>query len=282
MRFFVRDRSEWKAICSKRTVWLSVFLFHWILCSTFLFRITCTAIEFTGEFNAKRSRRRRGLTTRRIFGLFFHRTQGTPCIICCTNTGKFENRTQAKSIARNYLDSDGRTRYSLCLFPKFAQQILKSLKTRTKQIIICQRNQNPCFLFGELPSIPRTSMRRRWTYKDRRRCRRVRRWTLFFRCRRSIRVSQSATYSPHAFYLWCFSSASQLSGMEAEEDTSNERVATYKVGMLGASGVGKTALTAQFTTSDYICAYDTSLGEYTSRIPLFSIVAEISTFLFVK
>lgn len=163
MRFFVRDRSEWKAICFKRTVWLSVFLFHWILCSTFLFRITCTAIEFTGEFNAKRSRRRRGLTTRRIFGLFFHRTQGTPCIICCTNTGKFENRTQAKSIARNYFDSDGRTRYSLCLFPKFAQQILKSLKTRTKQIIICQRNQNPCFLFGELPSIPRTSMRRRWT-----------------------------------------------------------------------------------------------------------------------
>lgn len=70
--------------------------------------------------------------------------------------------------------------------------------------------------------------------------------------------------------------------MEAEEDTSNERVATYKVGMLGASGVGKTALTAQFTTSDYICAYDTSLGEYTSRVLLFSIVAEISTFLFVK
>lgn len=60
-----------------------------------------------------------------------------------------------------------------------------------------------------------------------------------------------------------FSSASQLSGIEAEEDTCNERVATYKVGMLGASGVGKTALTAQFTTSDYICAYDTSLGEYT-------------------
>lgn len=70
--------------------------------------------------------------------------------------------------------------------------------------------------------------------------------------------------------------------MEAEEDTSNERVATYKVGMLGASGVGKTALTAQFTTSDYICAYDTSLGECTSCVPLFSIVAEISTLLFVK
>lgn len=57
------------------------------------------------------------------------------------------------------------------------------------------------------------------------------------------------------------SSASQLSGIETEEETSNERVATYKVGMLGASGVGKTALTAQFTTSDYICAYDASLDE---------------------
>jgi GTPase SAR1 family protein len=32
--------------------------------------------------------------------------------------------------------------------------------------------------------------------------------------------------------------------------------------MLGASGVGKTALICQFTTSEYICAYDASLGEY--------------------
>lgn len=31
--------------------------------------------------------------------------------------------------------------------------------------------------------------------------------------------------------------------------------------MLGDSGVGKTALTHQFTTSDYICAYDLSLGK---------------------
>lgn len=61
------------------------------------------------------------------------------------------------------------------------------------------------------------------------------------------------------------SSASQLSGMEAEEDAGSERVATYKVGMLGASEVGKTALTAQFTTSDYICAYDASLGKSMPR-----------------
>lgn len=39
------------------------------------------------------------------------------------------------------------------------------------------------------------------------------------------------------------------------------RVPCFKVAMLGASGVGKTTLTYQFTTSEYICAYDTSLGE---------------------
>ncbi|XP_014216499.1 uncharacterized protein LOC106645217 [Copidosoma floridanum] len=52
-------------------------------------------------------------------------------------------------------------------------------------------------------------------------------------------------------------SASQLSEMENGEP--NEPSAAYKVGMLGASGVGKTALTAQFCTSEYICAYDASL-----------------------
>ncbi|XP_033220974.1 GTP-binding protein RAD-like [Belonocnema kinseyi] len=57
------------------------------------------------------------------------------------------------------------------------------------------------------------------------------------------------------------SSASQLSGMEGEEESSSGQVPSYKVGMLGASGVGKTALTVQFTTSDYICAYDASLDD---------------------
>ncbi|XP_076685790.1 uncharacterized protein LOC143377876 [Andrena cerasifolii] len=74
-------------------------------------------------------------------------------------------------------------------------------------------------------------------------------------------VTSSGTSCSSTREVRLLSSASQLSGMEAEEETSNERVATYKVGMLGASGVGKTALTAQFTTSDYICAYDTSLDE---------------------
>lgn len=42
-------------------------------------------------------------------------------------------------------------------------------------------------------------------------------------------------------------------------------IPAYKIAMLGASGVGKTALTYQFTTSDYICAYDLSLGKSTPK-----------------
>ncbi|XP_065366102.1 putative mediator of RNA polymerase II transcription subunit 26 [Calliphora vicina] len=39
------------------------------------------------------------------------------------------------------------------------------------------------------------------------------------------------------------------------------QIPVYKIAMLGASGVGKTTLTYQFTTSDYICAYDLSLDD---------------------
>lgn len=93
---------------------------------------------------------------------------------------------------------------------------------------------------------------------------------------RAIR-SNAIFHSWITFFLLFFSlvpsSASQLSGMEAEDEAGSERVATYKVGMLGASEVGKTALIAQFTTSDYICAYDASLGKHvtasTLALPLF-------------
>nr|CAD7569107.1 unnamed protein product [Timema californicum] len=56
---------------------------------------------------------------------------------------------------------------------------------------------------------------------------------------------------------------SQCSTKDGDEPP---RVPRFKVAMLGASGVGKTALTCQFTTSEYICAYDTSLvGKRNSR-----------------
>ncbi|XKL59544.1 hypothetical protein PGB90_000560 [Kerria lacca] len=51
----------------------------------------------------------------------------------------------------------------------------------------------------------------------------------------------------------------RLIGTSSQEST-NE-VPVFTVGMLGASNVGKTTLSYQFTTSEYICAYDTSLDD---------------------
>ncbi|XP_055618210.1 serine-rich adhesin for platelets [Toxorhynchites rutilus septentrionalis] len=48
---------------------------------------------------------------------------------------------------------------------------------------------------------------------------------------------------------------------KADDQETKDRSNAYKVAMLGASGVGKTALTYQFTTSEYICAYDLSLDD---------------------
>lgn len=50
-------------------------------------------------------------------------------------------------------------------------------------------------------------------------------------------------------------------GKEKGGKDGKDKQNAYKVAMLGASGVGKTALTYQFTTSEYICAYDLSLGK---------------------
>lgn len=41
----------------------------------------------------------------------------------------------------------------------------------------------------------------------------------------------------------------------------DDKNVAYKVAMLGDSAVGKSSLTYQFTTSEYICAYDLSLGK---------------------
>ncbi|XP_046387032.1 ras-related protein Rap-2c-like [Ischnura elegans] len=48
---------------------------------------------------------------------------------------------------------------------------------------------------------------------------------------------------------------------ERGDDGFGVEPASYRVVMLGASGVGKTALTTQFTTSEYMCAYDASLDD---------------------
>lgn len=42
----------------------------------------------------------------------------------------------------------------------------------------------------------------------------------------------------------------------------DDKNVAYKIAMLGDSTVGKSSLTYQFTTSEYICAYDLSLGKH--------------------
>lgn len=73
-------------------------------------------------------------------------------------------------------------------------------------------------------------------------------------------------------HLSNFSNASRVSAEVGAEDAEGDHqgqgqpkendVPAFKVAMLGAAGVGKTTLTYQFTTSEYICAYDLSLGKY--------------------
>lgn len=64
------------------------------------------------------------------------------------------------------------------------------------------------------------------------------------------------------FLLGLASTSSQhmeeIKELEKKDEAKN---VAYKIAMLGDSGVGKTALTYQFTTSEYICAYDLSLDD---------------------
>lgn len=46
-----------------------------------------------------------------------------------------------------------------------------------------------------------------------------------------------------------------------ESSTSGQGSLPFRVVMLGAAGVGKTSLISQFMTSEYLHAYDTSLGK---------------------
>lgn len=65
------------------------------------------------------------------------------------------------------------------------------------------------------------------------------------------------------FSIYLFSTGSQHMEeiKELENAKSEDKAVAYKIAMLGESGVGKTALTYQFTTSEYICAYDLSLDD---------------------
>lgn len=60
-----------------------------------------------------------------------------------------------------------------------------------------------------------------------------------------------------------------------ETGTTQAEVSRYIVALLGAQGVGKTALISQFMTSDCINAYDTKKGEYLSRQVLISLYHQL-------
>lgn len=65
------------------------------------------------------------------------------------------------------------------------------------------------------------------------------------------------------FLSFIYSNASRTSGDVLIEEAGGHKaqIPVYKIAMLGTSSVGKTTLTYQFTTSEYICAYDLSLGK---------------------
>lgn len=60
------------------------------------------------------------------------------------------------------------------------------------------------------------------------------------------------------FLLLYFFAEQILGGREAKRNDEFLSCASF---LRGSSGVGKTALTYQFTTSEYICAYDLSLDD---------------------
>lgn len=57
------------------------------------------------------------------------------------------------------------------------------------------------------------------------------------------------------------SNASQTGCLLQAAAASTHTVQAYRVTMLGAAGVGKSSLVSQFMTSEYLHAYDTSIGE---------------------
>jgi len=59
--------------------------------------------------------------------------------------------------------------------------------------------------------------------------------------------------------------AALLPDVAAAAAIATKEVQVYRVMMLGGPGVGKTALTQQFVTSEYIAAQNTSFGQYANE-----------------
>ena len=58
------------------------------------------------------------------------------------------------------------------------------------------------------------------------------------------------------------SASSRTSSTLSRESFGLMQVVPFRVTVLGASGVGKTAITQQFMTSEYLGGFDTSIGKY--------------------
>ncbi len=48
----------------------------------------------------------------------------------------------------------------------------------------------------------------------------------------------------------------------SSDDEAQNKLAKFRIVLLGAAGVGKSALVSQFMTSEYINTYDVSLGKW--------------------
>lgn len=66
---------------------------------------------------------------------------------------------------------------------------------------------------------------------------------------------------PSPYYSTSSQHMEDLGSSSAQTKGEEDKNVAYKIAMLGDSAVGKSSLTYQFTTSEYICAYDLSLGE---------------------
>lgn len=78
-----------------------------------------------------------------------------------------------------------------------------------------------------------------------------------FKCHINCNLFLCSTSSQHI---------EELGNVKGEKD------AAYKIAMLGDSAVGKSSLTYQFTTSEYICAYDLSLGGFLRGVDVLQII----------
>lgn len=92
---------------------------------------------------------------------------------------------------------------------------------------------------------------------------------------------RSKSYSSHSVSS-CGSQPSVPDPSVESSDIPACSTVRYRILVLGCPGVGKSALTTQFTTSEYICAYDSSLDDENEKLVTVVLDGEESELLFVE